>query len=79
MPTWSRGRVALVGDACQAMSLLAGQGTAMALAGAEALAASLRRTTDVPRALAEYDRAVRPAVTRAQREGREFAEDFIPH
>lgn len=78
MPTWSRGRIALVGDACHAMSLLTGQGTARALSSAESLAGRLRGTTDVPRALSEYDLACRPEVTGAQREGREFAEDFIP-
>lgn len=78
MPRWTTGRVALIGDACHAMSLLTGQGTAMALAGAEALAQSLREVDEVPAALTAYDRTRRPTTTRAQREGREFAEDFIP-
>jgi 2-polyprenyl-6-methoxyphenol hydroxylase-like FAD-dependent oxidoreductase len=78
MPRWTTGRVALIGDACHAMSLLTGQGTSMALAGAEALARSLRENREVTDALAEYDRTRRPTTTRAQREGREFAADFIP-
>lgn len=78
MPGWTTGRVALIGDACHAMSLLTGQGTEMALAGAEALARSLRENDEVAAALAEYDRTRRPMTTRAQRAGREFAEDFIP-
>lgn len=78
MPGWTTGRVALIGDACHAMSLLTGQGTTMALAGAEALAQSLRENPEVAEALAEYDRTRRPMTTQAQREGREFAEDFIP-
>jgi len=78
MPRWATGRVALIGDACHAMSLLTGQGTAIALSGAEALARSLRENDSVAEALAEYDRTRRPVTTRTQREGREFAEDFIP-
>lgn len=78
MPGWTTGRVALIGDACHAMSLLTGQGSAMALASAEALAQSLRRNDQVSETLAEYDRTRRPMTTQAQREGREFAEDFIP-
>jgi 2-polyprenyl-6-methoxyphenol hydroxylase-like FAD-dependent oxidoreductase len=34
---WSRGRVILVGDACHAISLMAGQGASMAFGGATAL------------------------------------------
>src|SRR5699024_5679685 len=41
-PRWSRGRLVLAGDAAHAPSLLAGQGTSVAIAGAEALARSLR-------------------------------------
>ena len=78
MPGWTTGRVGLIGDACHAMSLLTGQGSAMALAGAEALAQSLRENDQVSEALAEYDRTRRPMTAQAQREGREFAEDFIP-
>jgi 2-polyprenyl-6-methoxyphenol hydroxylase-like FAD-dependent oxidoreductase len=38
MPRWSRGRATLVGDACQAVSLLAGQSASLAVAGAYILA-----------------------------------------
>ncbi len=41
MPSWSRGRVALVGDAAAGPSLLAGQGTALAMIEAYVLAAEL--------------------------------------
>ncbi len=43
MPSWSRGRVALVGDAAACVSLLAGQGSALALVEAYVLAAELDR------------------------------------
>lgn len=44
MPSWSRGRVALVGDAAACPSLLAGQGSALAMVEAFVLAAELART-----------------------------------
>ncbi|MDG4768092.1 FAD-dependent monooxygenase [Solwaraspora sp. WMMD406] len=48
LPHWSQGRVVLVGDACQAVSLLAGQGASLAVAGAETLAAELSRASATP-------------------------------
>lgn len=78
MPTWSRGRTVLLGDACQAMSLLTGQGAGMALAGAEALAKQLRLEGDIPAALARYEGELRPVVQRMQAEGRALAEEFVP-
>jgi 2-polyprenyl-6-methoxyphenol hydroxylase-like FAD-dependent oxidoreductase len=41
MPAWSRGRVALIGDAAACPSLLAGQGSALAMVEAYVLAAEL--------------------------------------
>ena len=43
MPSWSRGRIALIGDAAACPSLLAGQGSALAMVEAYVLAAELRR------------------------------------
>ncbi len=40
LPTWSRGRVALVGDAASAVALLS-DGSSLAIAGAHGLAAAL--------------------------------------
>ena len=45
MPSWTRGRVALVGDAAACPSLLAGQGSALAMVEAYVLAAELARST----------------------------------
>lgn len=44
MPSWSRGRVALVGDAAACPSLLAGQGSALAMIEAYVLAVELARS-----------------------------------
>ena len=41
MPRWSHGRIALVGDAAYAPSLLAGQGSALAMTGAYVLAGEI--------------------------------------
>jgi 2-polyprenyl-6-methoxyphenol hydroxylase-like FAD-dependent oxidoreductase len=78
MPAWHHGRVVLVGDACQAVSLLAGQGASMAMAGAHALATELAATADVSTALAAYERRVRPAITKKQAAGRRTARWFVP-
>lgn len=55
MPSWSRGRVVLVGDAAACPSLLAGQGSALAMIEAYVLAAELARTDgDHAAAFARY-------------------------
>ncbi|ASK65596.1 2-polyprenyl-6-methoxyphenol hydroxylase [Brachybacterium avium] len=78
-PRWSRGRVVLAGDAAHAPSLLAGQGTSVAIAGAEALARSLRATGPYLEAgLAEYERRWRPTAEKVQRSGRRSAAFFTP-
>src|SRR5699024_5223057 len=78
-PRWSRGRVVLAGDAAHAPSLLAGQGTSLAIAGAEALARSLRATGPyVEAGLAEDERRWRPTAQKVARSGRLTAGGFIP-
>ena len=54
MPSWTRGRVALVGDAAACPSLLAGQGSALAMVEAYVLAAELARSSDHITAFARY-------------------------
>src|SRR5699024_2796581 len=78
-PRWSRGRVALAGDAAGAVSLLAGMGTSLAIAGAETLAQSLRAAgPHVEVGLADYERRWRPVVERGQRSGGRRASAFRP-
>ncbi|UVY85011.1 FAD-dependent monooxygenase [Brachybacterium sp. NBEC-018] len=78
-PRWSRGRLVLAGDAAHAPSLLAGQGTSLAIAGAEVLARSLRAAgPHVEVGLEEYERAWRPTTERIARSGRLSAGAFIP-
>ncbi|MFF8997465.1 hypothetical protein ACF1GW_10195 [Streptomyces achromogenes] len=62
-PNWSRGRVALVGDAAYAPSFLTGQGTSLALAGAYVLAGGPATHTDRTEAFDAYEKVLRPFVT----------------
>ncbi|MGH3645990.1 MAG: FAD-dependent monooxygenase, partial [Micromonosporaceae bacterium] len=78
IPSWSRGRVVLIGDACQAVSLLAGQGASLAIAGAYVLAAQLAYADTVGDALASYQRVWQPVVIDKQQTGRSGIEWFLP-
>ena len=78
MPEWSRGRVVLLGDACYAVSLIAGQGASLAIAGAYALAEELARHQDIVQSLAHWEERWRPIVDEKQRTGRSGARWFLP-
>lgn len=78
MPRWSSGRVVLIGDACAAVSLLAGQGASLGIAGAYLLADQLDRAPSIAHALDEYERLWRPLVEEKQRVGRAGARWFLP-
>lgn len=61
MPSWSKGRIALVGDAAYAPSFVTGQGSSLALIGAYVLAGELSRHAEDPQAaFAAYDAEYRP-------------------
>ncbi|WBB73027.1 FAD-dependent oxidoreductase [Micromonospora sp. WMMD1128] len=79
MAGWNRGPVTLVGDACQAVSLMAGQGAAMAMGGAYVLAEELRRGGGVPAAMDRYEKRMRPFVRAKQRAGRRTAHWLVPN
>ena len=66
MPRWSHRRVVLTGDAAWCVTPLAGLGTTLAVTGAYVLAGELSRSDDVLGALAAYERAMRPMVTKTQ-------------
>jgi 2-polyprenyl-6-methoxyphenol hydroxylase-like FAD-dependent oxidoreductase len=78
MSRWSKGRVVLVGDACYAVSLLAGQGASLAIAGAYVLADQLQRAPSLEDALAGYERVWRPVAAEKQQSGRSAARWFLP-
>lgn len=66
MPSWHRGRVALVGDAGYCAAFLSGRGTSLALTGARLLAEELDRCADHSVAFARYESRQRPSVISAQ-------------
>jgi len=67
MDRWSRGRVALVGDAGYCPSPMSGQGTSLAIVGAYVLAQELARASgDHRAAFAVYETRMRPFVERNQ-------------
>jgi len=79
MPHWSKGRVALVGDACGCLTLLAGQGSHMAMAGAYVIALELaRHEGDYSAAFSAYEAKLKPAVAERQDDAAAFACYFIP-
>jgi 2-polyprenyl-6-methoxyphenol hydroxylase-like FAD-dependent oxidoreductase len=78
-PRWTDGRVALVGDAAHAVSLVAGQGASLGVAGAYVLAERLQAASSVPEGLADYERRWRPVVTDVQEAARDrVTEWFVP-
>lgn len=79
MDQWSRGRIALVGDAGYCGSPLSGNGTAMAMVGAHTLAGELARTRDDHRAaFARYQEQLRPFVTECQKLPPGGVNGFLP-
>lgn len=78
MPTWHKGRVALVGDACDCPTLLSGQGASLAMGGAYLLAEALSETSDYQAAFQRYESALKPHVQDQQKNGRSLARTFAP-
>jgi 2-polyprenyl-6-methoxyphenol hydroxylase-like FAD-dependent oxidoreductase len=78
VPNWHRGRVVLLGDACQCVSLLAGQGASMAMAAAYILAEELSEAENISQALTRYEHRVQPNIATKQASGRSIARWFVP-
>jgi 2-polyprenyl-6-methoxyphenol hydroxylase-like FAD-dependent oxidoreductase len=79
MDAWSQGRVALVGDAGFCVSLLAGQGSALAMTAAYVLAGELATSQDRPQeAFRRYEGRLRPFIQAKQQAAERFAAAFVP-
>jgi 2-polyprenyl-6-methoxyphenol hydroxylase-like FAD-dependent oxidoreductase len=76
---WTRGRVTLAGDAAFCVSLLAGQGSALAMVAAYILAGELHRANgDYGKAFARYEDLMGPFVLAKQEAALGFAGAFAP-
>ncbi len=76
---WTRGRVTLIGDAAFCVSLLAGQGSALAMVAAYILAGELHRSNgDYAEAFRRYQNLFAPFVLEKQKAALRFAGSFAP-
>jgi 2-polyprenyl-6-methoxyphenol hydroxylase-like FAD-dependent oxidoreductase len=76
---WTKARTALVGDAAACVSLLAGQGSILAMAEAYVLAGELRNCEgDFNAAFARYEQRLMPLLKRKQKSAAKFASSFAP-
>lgn len=78
MEHWSKGRVVLIGDAAACVSLLAGEGTGLAMAEAYVLAGELHRGDDHAAAFREYEAKLRPFLLSKQQAARRMTGLFAP-
>lgn len=79
MDGWSRGRVALLGDAAFCVSLLAGQGSALAMTSAYVLAGELHRANgDYREAFRRYQERLGAFIRKKQDGAEKFAGTFAP-
>jgi 2-polyprenyl-6-methoxyphenol hydroxylase-like FAD-dependent oxidoreductase len=73
LPTWIRGRVALLGDAAHAMLPNLGQGGCQAIEDAAALSRSLVSGAEVPEALRAYEHSRKPRADDIARQSRRMS------
>jgi 2-polyprenyl-6-methoxyphenol hydroxylase-like FAD-dependent oxidoreductase len=79
MDRWTKGRTALIGDAAACASLLAGEGTGLAMAEAYVLAGELCACGgDHTAAFARYQERMMPFLQRKQAAAATFASSFTP-
>ncbi|MBV6424876.1 MAG: hypothetical protein NAOJABEB_02690 [Steroidobacteraceae bacterium] len=78
MPSWTCGRVALLGDAAACTSLLSGQGSALAMVEAYVLAAELARAKNHVEAFDAYERRLMPFLRAKQKAAERLALAFAP-
>jgi 2-polyprenyl-6-methoxyphenol hydroxylase-like FAD-dependent oxidoreductase len=79
MDRWTTDRTALIGDAAACVSLLAGEGTGLAMIEAYVLAGELRVCgSDHSAAFTRYQERMMPFVKRKQESAAKFASSFAP-
>jgi 2-polyprenyl-6-methoxyphenol hydroxylase-like FAD-dependent oxidoreductase len=78
MPSWTKGRVALVGDAAYCPSPAAGRGGSLAIDGAAALADAFEKCGgDYVSAFREYNESFRPFIEEVQGDAERFGMEFL--
>ncbi|MDQ8699228.1 FAD-dependent oxidoreductase [Hyphomicrobium sp. LHD-15] len=77
MPSWSEGRVVLLGDAAHCLTLISGQGAGMSIASAAMLAEELG-SKPIDEALRRHDERLRPAIVKLQERSRKMGALFVP-
>ncbi|CAN7441621.1 FAD-dependent monooxygenase [Paenibacillus sp. LjRoot56] len=78
MPTWSKGRVALVGDAGYCASPAAGMGGSLAIDGAAALADAFQKCHgNFELAFQECNKSFRPFIEDVQASAAKFGVEFL--
>lgn len=79
MDRWAKGRTALIGDAAACVSLLAGEGTGLAITEDYVLAGELSESrNDYAAAFARYEKRMMPFLLRKQESASKFASSFAP-
>lgn len=79
MPSWTKGRVALVGDAGYCASPAAGMGGSLAIIGATAVTDALRNCEgNHELAFVEYDKQLRPFIDQVQADAVEMLDKLLP-
>jgi 2-polyprenyl-6-methoxyphenol hydroxylase-like FAD-dependent oxidoreductase len=79
MDAWSRGRIALVGDAAFCVSLMAGQGSALAMIAAYVMAGELAQAGGrYDQAFANYEARLRTYIAMKQKGAERFSSAFAP-
>jgi 2-polyprenyl-6-methoxyphenol hydroxylase-like FAD-dependent oxidoreductase len=79
LDTWSRGRIALVGDAAFCVSLMAGQGSALAMTAAYVLAGELHKAEGRhEEAFHNYESLLRAYIGSKQKGAQRFSAAFAP-
>ena len=79
MDRWSRGRVMLIGDAAACVSLLAGEGTGLAMTEAYVLVGELQRADgDYREAFRHHEQRLRAFISGKQTAAERLATSFVP-
>lgn len=77
MPSWSKGRIVLIGDAAHCLTLISGQGGGMSIASASILAQELA-ARPITEALVRHEQRLRPSILKLQERSRKMGSLFIP-